>query len=251
MKNIIITGTLCLFIACSSNNTESPEQNSPQKLSALSYQTDTIKKRYGSCETDTSIYCTQVNFTFPVFEGSAKTTELNKALEQELLKVYLKDSTSNSLSTHANDFIADYKKIKERFDQAFGWQSSLNSQVIHTDSNLLVLETIVELYTGGAHGTYEVYYLNLDTAKGKALRLADVFTTGYESSLNTIVKNAIYNSNDHVSVTDVYYNSNFGLLEGGVKFYFNPHEIAPYASGPAEVLIPFSQLKDIMKNHYK
>ncbi len=30
-------------------------------------------------------------------------------------------------------------------------------------------------------------------------------------------------------------------------FYFNPYEIAPYSMGPTEILIPYDEIKNIIK----
>ncbi len=251
MKNLLITSALCLLLACNTSTKESTNQTDIIEASNLTFQIDTIKKRYGTCDTDTSIYCTQVNFAFPVFAGTANASLLNRLVKKELLTIYLKDSVSNDLDTHAESFIADYKNIKERFEKAFGWQSSLNSEIIRTDSNLLVMETIVELYTGGAHGTYEVYYSNIDTAQIKLLKLEDVFSSGFESTLNELIKQEIGASTSHNLDTETFYNSNFGLLDQGVKFYFNAYEIAPYADGPTEVFISYDRLNDILKSSFK
>ena len=37
-------------------------------------------------------------------------------------------------------------------------------------------------------------------------------------------------------------NDNFAVIAEGVLFYFNPYEIASYAAGPTELLIPFSEM---------
>ncbi|MEP2772720.1 MAG: DUF3298 domain-containing protein [Fulvivirga sp.] len=248
MKKYLTLGALLFLISCTP--TAKDEADKQDQEPKLTIDSDSIKRRFGECKADSSIYCTQVNFTYPVFDGSSVALSLNEVFEKEALQVYLKDSINSNLASHADDFVADYKSIKERFDKAFGWQSSLNSQVVRSDSNLLVIETIVEVYTGGAHGIYEVYYLNLAADSGKALRLKDVFTPGYDSYLNKLIKSKIGDAND-VSLEGTYYNSNFGLLEDGVKFYYNAYEIAPYASGPTEILISYQDLDGILKNEYK
>ena len=42
-------------------------------------------------------------------------------------------------------------------------------------------------------------------------------------------------------------NKNYGFKKEGIVFYYNNYEIAPYAAGPTEVLIPYNELKDWVK----
>ena len=42
-------------------------------------------------------------------------------------------------------------------------------------------------------------------------------------------------------------NKNYGFKKEGIVFYYNNYEIAPYAAGPSEVLIPYNELKDWLK----
>jgi len=248
MNKYLTLVALLFLISCTPTAKNEAENDQEPKLAIDS---DSIKRRFGECKADSSIYCTQVNYTYPVFDGNSVALALNEVFEKEALQVYLKDSINSTLASHADDFMADYKSIKERFEKAFGWQSSLNSEVIRSDSNLLVIETIVEVYTGGAHGIYEVYYLNLAVESGMALRLGDVFTPGYDSHLNQLIKSKIGDEYDGSLDNGTYYNSNFGLLQNGVKFYYNAYEIAPYASGPTEILISYQDLDGILKNEYK
>ena len=40
---------------------------------------------------------------------------------------------------------------------------------------------------------------------------------------------------------------NFALTKDGLKFVYNPYEIAPYAMGQQEIVIPYSELKSLLK----
>jgi hypothetical protein len=41
-------------------------------------------------------------------------------------------------------------------------------------------------------------------------------------------------------------NDNFAVAKRGIIFYFNSYEIAPYAMGPTELLIPYAKLSGII-----
>jgi len=44
-------------------------------------------------------------------------------------------------------------------------------------------------------------------------------------------------------------NDNFLITTDGLKFFFNSYEIGPYAIGTTELLIPFSRIKNILKDN--
>ena len=40
---------------------------------------------------------------------------------------------------------------------------------------------------------------------------------------------------------------NVGISNDGLQFYYNPYEIGPYAMGATDIILPFSELKNLMK----
>nr|WP_307866763.1 RsiV family protein [Pedobacter sp. ASV19] len=42
---------------------------------------------------------------------------------------------------------------------------------------------------------------------------------------------------------------NFTITGQGLKFLYNPYEIKPYAAGTTDLLVPFEQIKDILKHN--
>jgi hypothetical protein len=43
-------------------------------------------------------------------------------------------------------------------------------------------------------------------------------------------------------------NKNYGFTKNGIIFYYNNYEIAPYAAGPTELLIPYSDLGGLIRD---
>lgn len=223
-----------------------------KKPSILIISTKKIHQEVGNCNSDSSVDCTVVDFNIHQLQGGDSTVsaQINSALENEILRKYLNDSTSESLDEYADQFIADYKSIKERFDKAFGWENTVNTDILRQDS-LMVIKTSVELYTGGAHGSSEVYYANFSLENGKLLKLSDVFEGDYQSRLNKVVFEA-FNQQTNLKSEEFfddnkYYTENFGLLKDGIVFYFNSYEIAPYAAGPTEIKIGYEKLEGLLK----
>lgn len=100
-------------------------------------------------------------------------------------------------------------------------------------------------YTGGAHGNTNVHVGTLDRKTGKKLLLGDVFPKDRQKSLEVELEQKAIDAlaangqqlfgpeNRDELLTD-----NFCLMEDGWHFVYSPYEIAPFAAGVVEVVIP-------------
>ncbi len=62
---------------------------------------------------------------------------------------------------------------------------------------------------------------------------------------------------DTASLSDHYFefpedkfelNKNYGFKKEGIVFYYNNYEIAPYAAGPTEIVIPYNEIQELIKD---
>ena len=114
-------------------------------------------------------------------------------------------------------------------------------------------------YEGGAHGNHTINYVNFDKASGQQIALDDVFVADYEEPLTRVLLSALQEFYGMESLdelhdagfltwTEMYPSKNFLLGTDGMHFYYNAYEIAPYAFGPTELIIPYESLTDLMKH---
>jgi len=106
-------------------------------------------------------------------------------------------------------------------------------------------------YTGGAHGSTIRTSDSWNIALSRPISLSNLFPVGFnirEYYINAIIKqikqeaqNGYMNYfDDYESLVSRYLNlNNFYLTYEGVVIYFQQYEIAPYATGIPEFLIPF------------
>ncbi len=137
------------------------------------------------------------------------------------------------------------------------WDYYFDMAVVENQNNLLSLVFSVYEYTGGAHGNYGNVYKNIDLRTGKSIWLKDLFIEGYEDYLNKKITEHIklnYKIDENTSLINFGFwedtiaaNDNFYLTSGGIGFYFNPYEIAPYSMGTTDVFIPFTEISGILK----
>ena len=125
----------------------------------------------------------------------------------------------------------------------------------------VVYQTTVDYYEGGAHGTNQQIIMNFEASTGRLITLKDVFAEGAESQLNEVLLKALIANKGVESVndlkqkgylvsTDIYAPDNFIIGEETITFIYNPSEIAPYAEGGTELIIPYTDIEHLLKNSF-
>lgn len=270
MKTTYLITLLVLAISLTNCETKNEQETSTTEVpdtveerSSLYYEFTSFTKEHGDCKTDTSAYCTRINLSYPIFKSEQYpelTDQINDQIQESVLKLVFPDTVENkSIELFADQFISDYKEIKEAFGDAFGWYANLDGKVLRNDSLIISIELAADMYTGGAHGSYYLQYLNFDAETGSNIMLESLFVPGFEAQLNKIVEQKFrqkYNMQPDQDLSDEgyqfengkYYNdSNFAMLPKGIKFYYNSYEIAPYSKGPSEVFVKYEDLKGLLK----
>ncbi len=107
------------------------------------------------------------------------------------------------------------------------------------------------LYTGGAHGTTFRDSDTWDIQNGRYIRLDDIVICShgeYDYVKHLIIDKIkelagsdkfVYFDNFEENISCNFYNENFYLVPEGLMIYYQEYDIAPYAAGIPEFLIPF------------
>ena len=126
----------------------------------------------------------------------------------------------------------------------------------------MVYLATIDYYEGGAHGINQQITMNFETKTGRQLTLADIFAPGYEQPLKNVLLKALktktgcktlkaLHDKGYLFSMDMVPSENFILGEETITFIYNPYEIAPYAMGSTELIIPFSDVEHLLKNSFK
>ena len=118
------------------------------------------------------------------------------------------------------------------------------------------------VYTGGAHGSNFRQFVNYNLQKGAHIDEEQLFAENYQEPLTQLLLQYMVEQNDEIAliqdlqeagynVDDIHPNDNFYLAEEGITYVFNPYDIAPYALGETEILIPWSALQNILKPEFQ
>ena len=130
-----------------------------------------------------------------------------------------------------------------------GYSTEYRVQILRADQKVFSFINEGYSYTGGAHGNGGVSGYSFDTETGEALLLSDV-VTDKESFTEYLISRLEeeYASEDMLlegwqdqvrAETGQEESLSFGLTESGIRVYFSPYEIAPWAAGTITLDIPY------------
>lgn len=157
-----------------------------------------------------------------------------------------------SARKQADEFWADFKKYgKEDPKEAPPWDLTGGFEKVYETPAMVVFLQSSYLYTGGAHGSplNEPFIFDLKT--GKRLGLPDFYRDGYlkvlsqESRVQLKANPDLKEIGQTIDEGTTPVASNFTVVfptEKGMRIVFPAYQVAPYAAGQPEVLVPYSKL---------
>ena len=162
------------------------------------------------------------------------------------------------LKTAATVLAADYHQMQQDVGMLGGcWEIDIRSDTVFTDPKTLTVAFDTYAYTGGAHPNTYRTLLSFDRRTGLPLHLTDLVTD--TTALLLIVEQAFRRQQaikPEQSLEDEGYflqdgqfflPQNVAAGRSGLIFYYNPYEIAAYALGPIELIVPYNQLAVLLK----
>lgn len=237
------------------------QQKEGDKSLPITYELSTFRvESAGGCRSDTLV-CAFYEVSYPVFSGldSAVARTLERKIEANVT-MGNPEAQGESMKRIGEDFISDFEAfMKEIPDYGMGWHYEARVAVELLSDTLLTLSITEDYFTGGAHGGHGKYFININPKTGEDFTLDHYFKPGYSEQLRSIGDRSFRNLHelaDTVSLQEHLFefpndrfelNKNYGFTKEGIVFYYNSYEIAAYASGPSEVLIPYDSLKILLR----
>ncbi len=243
-----------LVSACSGPEKDAGD-TAGKEVAALVYQMrDTVVEFTAD---DTSDGYVRIELTFPVFMGSEFSPQLNRFVES---KLWAQNRTAQRTWLNQIKFFIDqYKQLKKDIG-TYGnpWTHMEMVSVRRLDEKILTLERDYTEYSGGAHGRQEIHYYNFAVNTGDTLLLEDILKPGTNEALNALIDfhfreqkgltdDQSLVSDGGLNVASIPVTQNFALDTKGIRFYYNPYEIAAYSAGPIIIEVPIADLAPYMK----
>ena len=110
-------------------------------------------------------------------------------------------------------------------------------------------------YRAGAHGMPWQYRFTIDLKTGNQLKWADIILPSAKGKLKPLLKRTLLeqyfeNNEDYIDHFDIP-GAEPALVENGVWFGYGAYEIAAYAAGMPECVIPYDKMNDFLTEEVK
>lgn len=213
------------------------------------YKRDTLAFKY-----QTFISGKIVRIKYPLF---TQDKALNDTLTNRILSLYNSDDKkANSLKQLSDQFMADFHRAmadNNAFDKL-----NIDATILRQDSSFTTIQMYSYVYTGGAHGNSSIHFINWNSKKHQAVKLADIMIANYEKPLVAIGEQLFRkeeNLSDSASLVPNYFfksgkfslPGNYLITPLGISFLYNDYEIKPYAAGVTRLFIPYSKIQSLLK----
>lgn len=172
---------------------------------------------------------------------------------------------NRSLDNYVSNYIKEYKEFEKDFDPnsemnyTYNWEQSSNMGILFNDDNILTIYTGFYQYSGGAHGIFGTDFYSINLQTGAKIELNDVFVPDFRRIVTPLIIDALKNYHQVETdkelneilfdLNDIEVSENFYICKGGIGFYYNVYEIAPYAAGTSEAFIPFEKIKGVLRSN--
>lgn len=201
-----------------------------------------------------------------IFSEDAKESGKNYSID--IKYPYLGAVSNGQVNIDLNNFINNIVTgFKNRVSAEDAWTGEntfkLYYEPYEVNDKYVSLRIDTLEYNGGAHGFMATNVFNYDLQNNKIISLDDVFDSS-KDYLNKISNKSIeyllkINEKDNFSEkewieegakADKNIYSIFIFNNYAITFYFDQYQVAPYAAGRQQVILPFSAIKDILKNEF-
>jgi len=212
----------------------------------------------------------EIHITFPSiknFNNKSIQGKINAYLESSLLekipgegdikKYESYDAMISDFFNRYNYEINESKKMDMPRDIYF--QDYFLIDILNNSGNIISFRQTTSIYEGGAHPNTLFAYKNYNLKTGKEIKLSDVFSGNYLPVLTKIAEKKFrkfYDVSQNESLENAGFwfdkgifrlNDNYSFNTFAVTFQFNSYEVAAYAMGAPEIIIPYSEIKSIIR----
>jgi len=195
-----------------------------------------------------------VNVEYPELVGLPNAAGFN-ALTRKL--------ATQPIAGFKKDMLAQTAEDLKYLPEGMSNYMEIGYSVEYADEDLISVQFINSLYTGGAHPNHYYSTLTYDLKNGKEIKLAQLFKPGakYLDKIAEYSVADLRSRNDESGesmglATDMWaegaaptaenYEA-WNITKKGLMITFDPYQVGPYAAGPQTVIVPFAKLKDFAR----
>lgn len=224
-------------------------------LIAVKSYPQTMLKTYELC-----LECYSEEIVDKVYKEKNNYLDINVIVPQfnNLSNKKQQDLINNKITSLAEKSIDEVKSVadeyfKDRPSPLVSYQLYGRYKVTN-NSDIISFYIDYYQFTGGAHGMTTRFAYNIDKSTGKEVKLKDIFKEGFEYKdiINKEINRQISKDPDRYfsgkdGFVGISEGQSFYIKNNTLIIYFGLYEIAPYASGISEFIIPNNLLEENFK----
>lgn len=264
-RHIAAVTSLLLIAACGA---EQPT-TAPENGGALRFKTHEISAESRACAESES-KCARVKLTSIATTGGgteAARDNVDLFLLHDLvsrMRSLLPEEVGNPINSPeelAAAFLAEHRAFVVAFPDATAeWFVEITAAAITSTPAVATLDITEFAYTGGAHPNTRRRLASFDVESGRLLGAHDLTTD--VDALTSLAERQFrvdrgLGPDDDLEAAGFWFPEegfslpdNLGIIPDGVIFHWDAYEIAPYSTGPIEVIVPAAELNPIANKNY-
>jgi len=182
---------------------------------------------------------------------------INFQIEEAIISTLSEATKKTNLNSVLVDFNKDYVDYKTDFPESSDprWELFIETEKIYQSEAIITIAISTYEFQGGAHGNDKIVLLNLDAKIGKVLNHNDIININdkFNSIAEKHFKNSLEQSDSQSNMQDYFFGKSFqlpenmGFSEDGLILLYNTYEVASYAQGYTEFVIPFEEIDELLK----
>src|SRR5262245_25609491 len=228
----------------------------------VTYSIQHAQQTLGDCASAPG--CTKITLRWPevlTAPSDAGKDSVQRSVREALLRPYEGGPALSSTDSVMAQFIEARRATTREFPQTGGIPSTFDRKTeILGDTLGVVSIAVSEMgFTGGAHPNATVRFANIDTRTGHALLPSDLLRDRISAQLDSLGEQEfrrVRRIREGQSINDAgfwfeggrfHLTDNMAVTPDGLLFYFNDYEIGPHVLGATRVILPWRDVKPLLK----
>lgn len=260
---LLLFVALLLSSSCQQPAVEA-EEATPSEPKPLRYSTSLIEKSL-RCREKPEENCLSIRIEKLKVTGGAteKTmTAISEHLSKQLTATDNAERQARSPEEVAQFIQEEYSRISEEMpNYKLPWEYTRDFEVYLNKNGIFGVALHAHSFTGGAHPADFTYYYQYDTDKGKRIRLANLFIPKFFAEFKALAEKHFRLSRSlepDQNYEDAGYfmeefelSDNYRYTPDGIRFLYNPYEIAPYSEGPISLFFDYELVEKFIVDGYR
>ena len=260
----LLLASLFIATSCNPNKKQTAENGSPAAETPFDAFAN-LDSIHITNEPDSILH---IEYMFQILESNSPQADSINASIAQILVSGKRDTNIRQaiLDAMAQEESAMQKEIQEYYDPDDETYGHLQYNIVRTGlfvrdaaDSVVSYKASIDMYTGGAHGSYTPITLNFSRHTGKLIQPSDVFDMKQEEAILDLMLAKLLKDNgcstreelmeqtSLLTLGELSLTSNFHLGRKGATFCFEQYEIAPYSSGITYITLDYDTLKPYMK----